>query len=112
MRAQLLRSGEGPLAQLLYLGTSGAPLALYAKKGDGSAAPSSKQYGALRGVAWSEAGISYLLVGEQDEASLRKLAKTIGTNGAQAAAVAVVPTVSKSVPASPPPPLPRRKPKT
>ncbi len=32
VRAQLLRSGEEPLAQLLYLGTSGAPLALYAKK--------------------------------------------------------------------------------
>ena len=35
MRAQLLRFGGEPLAQLLYLGTSGAPLALYAKKGEG-----------------------------------------------------------------------------
>ena len=34
VRAQLLRSGDEPLAQLLYLGTSGAPLALYAKKSE------------------------------------------------------------------------------
>lgn len=61
VRAQLLRSGDEPLAQLLYLGTSGAPLSLYAKKSAGSEAPAFKRYGGIGSVAWSEDGISYLL---------------------------------------------------
>ena len=77
VRAQLLRSGEEPLAQLLYLGTSGAPLALYARKGGGSGAPVFKQYGAIGSVAWSQDGIAYLLAGEGDEASLMRLAQRI-----------------------------------
>jgi len=77
MRAQLLRSGGEPVAQLLYLGTSGAPLAFYAKKGEGSEAPQFKPYGAIGGVAWSEGGIAYLLAGEEDEGLLMRLAETI-----------------------------------
>ena len=77
VRAQLLRSGEEPLAQLLYLGTSGAPLALYARKVGGSGAPVFKQYGAIGSVAWSQDGIAYLLAGEGDEASLMRLAQRI-----------------------------------
>lgn len=77
VRAQLLRSGGEPVAQLLYLGTSGAPLALYAKKGEGSDAPQFKPYGAIGGVAWSEGGIAYLLAGEEDEGVLMRLAETI-----------------------------------
>lgn len=77
MRAQLLRSGDEPLAQLLYLGTSGAPLSLYAKKSAGSEAPAFKRYGGIGSVAWSEDGISYLLAGETDEKTLMKLAETI-----------------------------------
>ena len=77
MRAQLLRSGDEPLAQLLYLGASGAPLALYAKKSEETSPPSFKRYGALGGVAWSQSGIAYLLAGEGDEASLTKLAEAI-----------------------------------
>ena len=48
--------GEEPLAQTLYLGTSGAPLALYAKKGEETIAPSFKHYGDIGGVAWSQGG--------------------------------------------------------
>lgn len=77
VRGQLLRSGGEPVAQLLYLGTSGAPLALYAKKGEGSDAPQFKPYGAIGGVAWSEGGITYLLAGEEDEGVLMRLAETI-----------------------------------
>lgn len=76
-RGQLLRAGEEPLAQLLYLGTSGAPLSLYEKKSAGSEAPAFKRYGGIGSVAWSEDGISYLLAGEADEAALMKLAATI-----------------------------------
>jgi anti-sigma factor RsiW len=103
VRAQLLRSGDEPLAQLLYLGTSGAPLALYAKKSEETSAPSFKRYGALGGVAWSQAGIAYLLAGEAEEASLTKLAN----------AIRVEMTAPKAAPAySPlPPPLPKPKPK-
>ncbi len=70
MRAQLLHFGEEPLAQLLYLGTSGAPLALYAKKGEETFTPPFKQYDDIGSVAWSQGGIAYLLAGEGDEASL------------------------------------------
>ncbi len=100
MRAQLLRSGEAPLAQLLYLGTSGAPLALYAKAGEESAAPSFKRYGGLGSVAWSQAGIAYLLAGEGDEASLTKLADAIRVE---------MTAPAKAVPAYSP--LPKPKPK-
>jgi hypothetical protein len=101
MRAQLLRSGNEPLAQLLYLGARGAPLALYAKKGEGTAAPSFKLYGALGGVAWSQSGVTYLLAGEEDEASLMKLANAISAAPA------------KAPPAySPLPPPPKPKPKS
>jgi anti-sigma factor RsiW len=91
VRAQLLRSGEEPLAQLLYLGTSGAPLALYAKRGAESEAPSFKRYSGIGSVAWSEDGISYLLAGETDEPALMQLAgkirsgpQTAGSEGAKA----------------------------
>ncbi len=76
VRAQILRSGEEPLAQLLYLGASGAPLALYVKKGGADAAPEAKRYGALEGVAWSQGGVAYLLAGESSK-PLAELAETI-----------------------------------
>jgi len=77
VRAQLLRSGSEPLAQLLYLRSTGAPLALYAKRGEGSEAPSFKRYGGIGSVAWAAGGIAYLLAGEADEADLMRLAETI-----------------------------------
>lgn len=105
MRAQLLRSGDEPLAQLLYLGASGVPLALYAKKSGGTAAPSFKRYGALGSVSWSQAGIAYLLAGEADEPSLMKLANAIRTEKRE--------TSSKAEPDfSPLPPAPKPKPKS
>ena len=76
-RAQILRFDDEPLAQLLYLGQAGAPLALYAKKGGADAAPAAKRYGALAGVAWSQGGVAYFLAGERDEASLSNLAEAI-----------------------------------
>jgi anti-sigma factor RsiW len=100
MRAQLLRSGDEPLAQLLYLGTSGAPLALYAKKSEETSTPSFKRYGALGSVAWSQAGIAYLFAGEGDEASLTKLADAIRVG---------MTAPAKAVPAYSP--LPKAKPK-
>jgi anti-sigma factor RsiW len=77
MRAQLLRFDDDPLAQLLYLGASGAPIALYIKKGEGSPEPLYKRYGAIGSVAWSQGGMSYLLAGEQDESALLRLAGAI-----------------------------------
>jgi anti-sigma factor RsiW len=103
MRAQLLSFGGEPLAQLLYLGATGAPLALYAKKGEGIRAPLFKQYGGIGSVAWSHGGIAYLLAGEGDEASLLRLADAISTEGPKA--------VDASPAYSPLPPSPRRKPK-
>jgi anti-sigma factor RsiW len=108
MRAQLLRFNEEPLAQLLYLGASGAPLALYAKKGEAASAPLFKQYGKMGSIAWSQEGIAYLLAGEGDQASLMKLADAIRTDKpAPKAAPAYSPLPSSLRP----PPLPKPKPK-
>jgi anti-sigma factor RsiW len=107
MRAQLLRSGKAtPLAQLLYLGKRGAPLALYAQAGEGTAAPAFKQYGSIGGVAWSQSGLAYLLAGEADEASLRKLANAIRT---EKGASAKAPSAFSPLP---PPPKPKPKPRS
>jgi anti-sigma factor RsiW len=76
-RAQILRFGDEPLAQFLYLGKSGAPVALYAKKGGDDAAPSVKRYGPVVGVAWSQGGVAYLLAGEGEDAALLTLADGI-----------------------------------
>ncbi len=85
MRAQLLQVGAESLAQMLYLGTSGAPIALYAKNGEGTVTPSFRRYGDIGGVAWSQGGISYLLAGDENEASLLRLAEAIRTAPATAA---------------------------
>jgi anti-sigma factor RsiW len=76
-RAQMLRFEEQPLVQLLYLGTRGAPLALYVKKSAGTENPVFKRYGGIGSVAWSENGFSYLVAGEADEPALMKLADAI-----------------------------------
>jgi anti-sigma factor RsiW len=77
VRAQILRAGDEPLAQILYLGSRGAPLALYAKKGDGSETLTPKQYGPIATVAWAEDGIAYLLAGEAEDTLLMRLATKI-----------------------------------
>jgi anti-sigma factor RsiW len=76
-RMQALRFGDEPLAQILYLGLKGAPLALYAKKGDGTATLAPGRFGGINTVAWSEDGISYLLAGEADEALLMRIATRV-----------------------------------
>jgi anti-sigma factor RsiW len=103
MRAQLLQFGAEPLAQMLYLGSRGAPLALYVSKGEGTEAPSFRHYGGLAGVAWSQDGLSYLLAGDQTEAALLKLADAIRVSKPEPAAA--------NADRSPPPPMPRQKPK-
>jgi anti-sigma factor RsiW len=103
MRGQLLRFDGEPLAQLLYLGPSGTPLALYAKAGRGDSPLRVMQYGKLRGASWAEAGIGYLLAGEADEAALRKLVEVIGKKERPAA-------VAEQEPAAPPLPKPKPKP--
>jgi anti-sigma factor RsiW len=76
-RAQVLRFGGEKLAQLLYLGTRGAPLALYVKTGGIDAAPRLKRYGEVAGVAWSQGGMAYFLAGEEDEVSLLRLVEAV-----------------------------------
>jgi anti-sigma factor RsiW len=77
MRAQLLRFDGQPLAQLLYLGAGRAPLALYARRGGGEAHERFAKTGTIGAVAWSDGGIAYLLAGEEDEATLLRLAEKI-----------------------------------
>lgn len=76
-RAQILTFDGEELAQLLYLGQSGAPLALYAKKGGKDAAPQVTRHDAIMGIAWSQGGVDYFLAREGDEASLRRLAEAV-----------------------------------
>jgi anti-sigma factor RsiW len=103
MRAQLLQFGAEPLAQILYLGSRGAPLALYVRKGEGTEAPSFRRYGGIGGVAWSQGGLSYLLAGDEPESPLLKLADAVRASKPEPAAA--------SADRSPPPPLPRPRPK-
>ena len=103
VRGQLLRFNDEPLAQLLYLGASGAPLALYAKKGDGTSQAKYNRYGAVGGIAWTQDGVAYLLAGEESEAVLLGLAETIGKGHTAPA--------GEGAPERAPPP-PKHKPKT
>jgi anti-sigma factor RsiW len=78
MRAQLLRFGDKPLAQMLYLGAHKDPLALYAMRGGGGdSRPVFRQEGAVGSVSWRDNGIAYLLAGEDDEEALVRLAEKI-----------------------------------
>lgn len=79
MRAQILRYGGEPLTQILYLGVTGGPLALYAMKGgeDGSATLKQGRFGDIRTVAWSQDGISYLLAGDVDDTLLMRIATRV-----------------------------------
>ena len=84
VRAQLLRTGEEPLAQLLYLGPTGAPLALYTKRGALSAAPAFRRYGTIGSVAWSDKGVAYLIAGEEDKVRLMQIAQAVRHQAATA----------------------------
>jgi anti-sigma factor RsiW len=77
VRAQALRFGDAPLIQIIYLGTKGGPLALYAKKGEGSDTLTPGRYGAINTVAWAEDGVSYLLAGDVEDALLMRTATRI-----------------------------------
>ncbi|MGH6736877.1 MAG: anti-sigma factor family protein [Methyloceanibacter sp.] len=76
-RAQVLRIGGAPFTQILYLGSEGAPLALYARKGDGAETLSSERYGPINGVTWTEGGTAYLLAGEAEDALLMRIATRV-----------------------------------
>jgi len=77
VRAQLLRDGNEPLGLMLYLPKEGAPLALYARRGQVEALPVFQREGNIGAVGWSEAGVSYLLAGEQDDDMLLRLTEKI-----------------------------------
>jgi anti-sigma factor RsiW len=77
VRAQVLRFGDEPLAQILYLASRGAPLALYARRGEGSETLLFETYGSVGGVTWTEDGISYLLAGDAEEPLLMRIATKI-----------------------------------
>ena len=103
MRAQLLRFGDKKLVQMLYLGAHKDPLALYAMRGGGGdSKPVFKQEGAIGSVSWRDDGIAYLLAGEEDEATLDRLAEKIrnepaAPDVASAAAEARAATVANAV---------------
>ncbi len=77
MRAQILRYGDQPLAQLLYLPAKRDPLSLYAMEGHHDRLPVFAQEGDIGTVFWCDDGIAYLLAGREDEATLYRLAEKI-----------------------------------
>ena len=77
VRAQILRYGDQPLAQLLYLPAKRDPLSLYAMEGHRDRLPVFAQEGDIGTVFWCEDGIAYLLAGREDEATLYRLAEKI-----------------------------------
>ena len=77
VRAQLLRDGGQPLGLILYLPKEGAPLGLYVKRGHVARLPVWRKDGRITSVGWSEAGITYLLAGEQPEDLLLRLTEKI-----------------------------------
>ena len=72
VRAKLLRFGDRPLAQILYLGAEGAPLAIYAMRGSGDGEPAFRQEGAIGFVSWTDDGIAYLLADREDQARVSR----------------------------------------
>jgi anti-sigma factor RsiW len=74
---QVLQFDGEPLVQILYLGETGAPLALYAKTGEGKGSPKEGRVGTVGTVAWAQDGISYLLAGEAEEPLLMRIATRI-----------------------------------
>ena len=77
VRAQLLRDGGQPLGLILYLPKEGAPLGLYVKRGHIAGLPVWRKDGRITSVGWSEAGVTYLLAGEQPEDLLLRLTEKI-----------------------------------
>lgn len=77
IRAQALHFGGEPLAQVLYLGEQGGPLALYAMKGGGSDVLTQGRSGEIATVRWAEDGFSYLLAGDVDDTLLMRIATRI-----------------------------------
>jgi len=77
VRGQLLQYRGKPLGQIFYLGTRGAPVALYALPSDAKREPEFSMVGDVRMVSWSEEGISYLLAAETDEDFLLRTAEKI-----------------------------------
>jgi len=92
VRGQLLQYRGKPLGQILYLGTRGAPVALYALPSDSTGEPEFTMAGDVGMVSWSESGISYLLAAEGDEDFLVRTAEKIRNEPLD------------EIPAPPPPP--------
>jgi protein TonB len=86
MSAQLLKVGDAPMAQVLYLPAEGMPLALYARSSMDRRAPTFHRYDTIGTVSWTDQGLGYLLAGRQDKALLFRLAEKIRHEPAQAPA--------------------------
>jgi anti-sigma factor RsiW len=77
VRGQLLQYRGKPLGQILYLGTRGAPVALYAMPSEANAEPEFSMAGEIGMVSWSDGGISYLLAAQADEDFLVRIGEKI-----------------------------------
>jgi anti-sigma factor RsiW len=80
VRGQLLSFRGRPLGQILYLGAERAPLSLYITPDEDEATdtdPAFRKMSPLGAVSWNDNGVAYLLAGEEDEGTLRRLAEAI-----------------------------------
>ncbi len=80
-RGQILKSGEKSMAQLIYLGASGAPVSLYLmQEGGGTPEPVFRKEGAVRSFLWREGNLSHLLAAEAERTTLEPLVTAIRAN--------------------------------
>jgi anti-sigma factor RsiW len=102
VRAALLRYGDRPLAQMMYLPARRGPLSLFAMEGKGERAPVFRQIAGIGTVAWSGNGIEYLLAASEDAAVLYRIAEKIRHEPLAPEPESPAPTASNEVPATSP----------
>lgn len=102
VRGQLLQYRGKPLGQILYLGTRGAPVALYAMPSEASSEPEFTMAGDIGMVSWSEGGISYLLAAQADEDFLVRIGEKIRHEPLDEIPAPPPPSPSVSQPVTPP----------
>lgn len=77
-RAQILQIDGEPLAQLVYLDATGAPIAFCITAREGrNAAPSDARLSGLRAQIWRDGGYGFILIGDTATESLRIAAEDL-----------------------------------
>jgi anti-sigma factor RsiW len=75
---RMLVVNDRPVAELMYTGAEGLPIAICVSHIDGKPwSMEVEQHGALRIASWAKDGYAYLVVGELDNATVRRIAWSV-----------------------------------